>query len=177
MKNIILKNGEKATIREAKKEDAQFMIDFYNLVGGETDFLSFSKNEFKIPLEDYENLIASANKQDNSIILLTIIENKIISIASIESTYKNKGKHVGNLGIVINKDFWGLGLGTQIMNYLIGWAKSNGITKKINLVTNENNPIAIRLYEKFGFEKEGILKKETFINGVYYDLIAMGLFI
>ncbi|EKN40155.1 GNAT family acetyltransferase, partial [Clostridium botulinum CFSAN001627] len=32
-------------------------------------------------------------------------------------------------------------------------------------------------YEKFGFEKEGILKKETLINGVYYDLIAMGLFI
>ncbi len=63
------------------------------------------------------------------------------------------------------------------MNYLIGWTKSNGITKKINLVTNENNPTAIRLYEKFGFEKEGILKKETFINGVYYDLIAMGLFI
>ncbi|WP_242864474.1 hypothetical protein [Clostridium botulinum] len=84
MKNIILKNGKKATIREAKKEDAQFMIDFYNLVGGETDFLSFSKNEFKIPLKDYENLIDSANKQDNSIILLTIIENKIISIASIE---------------------------------------------------------------------------------------------
>ncbi len=52
MKNIILKNGKKATIREAKKEDAQFMIDFYNLVGGETDFLSFSKNEFKIPLKD-----------------------------------------------------------------------------------------------------------------------------
>ncbi|MBU5301457.1 GNAT family N-acetyltransferase [Clostridium sporogenes] len=177
MKNVILKNGKKVTIRKAKKEDAQFMIDFYNLVGGETDFLSFGKNEFKIPLKDYENLIESTNKQDNSIILLAIVENKIISIASIESTYRNKGRHVGTFGIVISKNFWGLGLGSEIMNYLIDWAKSNGITKKINLVTNENNPTAIRLYEKFGFEKEGILKKETFINGVYYDLIAMGLLI
>ncbi|MCS4464239.1 hypothetical protein JTT01_09020 [Clostridium botulinum] len=33
----------------------------------------------------------------------------------------------------------------------------------MNLVTNENNPTAIRLYEKFGFEKEGILKKKPLL--------------
>lgn len=44
---ICLRDEKEVIIREAKKEDAQFMIDFYNLTGGETDFLSFGKNEFK----------------------------------------------------------------------------------------------------------------------------------
>ncbi|WP_251862020.1 GNAT family N-acetyltransferase [Clostridium sp. Marseille-Q2269] len=135
MKNVILKNGKEITIRKAKKEDAQSMINFYNLVGGETDFLSFSKDEFKIPLKDYEESIELTNQQNNSIILLALNGNKIISIVSIESTYKEKGKHVGTFGIVISKDFWVLGLGTELMDCLINWAKSNGVTKKINLFT------------------------------------------
>ena len=31
--------------------------------------------------------------------------------------------------------------------------------------------------EKFGFETEGVLKKETFIDGEYYDSVVMGLMI
>ena len=32
-------------IRKAQSEDAKRIIEFYNRVGGETDFLSFGRNE------------------------------------------------------------------------------------------------------------------------------------
>ena len=48
---------------------------------------------------------------------------------------------------------------------------------KISLVTREDNVLAIELYEKLGFEKEGLIKKDNFINGVYYNTFVMGLFI
>ena len=51
MKNIELKNGELATIREAKVNDAKAMLEYCNLVGGETDFLTFGENEFKMNLK------------------------------------------------------------------------------------------------------------------------------
>jgi RimJ/RimL family protein N-acetyltransferase len=175
MRNIILKNNIEVTIREATKEDAQNMTDFYNVVGGETDFLSFGANEFKRDLQEYEEYITATSNEQNSIILLALIDSEIISIATINSSQKERTKHVGTLGIVISKKYTGLGLGKILMNDLIEWAKQNGVTKKISLVTNENNTVAIELYKKLGFEVEGLLKQDNFINGNFNNTIIMGL--
>jgi RimJ/RimL family protein N-acetyltransferase len=175
MHNVILNNNIEVTIREATKEDAQNMIDFYNIVGGETDFLSFGVNEFKRELQEYEEYITSTSKEPNSIMLLALIDSEIISIATINSSQKERTKHVGTLGIVISKKYTGLGLGKILMNDLIDWAKQNGVTKKVSLVTNESNTIAIELYKKLGFEVEGLLKQENCIRGAYNNTVMMGL--
>ncbi|HAG43016.1 MAG TPA: GNAT family N-acetyltransferase [Clostridium sp.] len=177
MMKICLRNEKEVIIREAKKEDAQSMIDFYNLVGGETDFLSFGKNEFKRDLKEYESYLESTREEDNSIILLTIIDEQIAGIASINSNQKVRTKHVGTLGIVVAEQYCGLGLGGEMVDYLIEWAKLNGITKKISLLTREDNTRAIELYKKVGFETEGILKKDNYINGVYYNTLMMSLIV
>ena len=39
----------------------------------------------------------------------------------------------------------------------------------------EDNISAIRLYEKAGFKKEGLLIDEMFIKGKYKDVVIMGL--
>ncbi|MBY0121665.1 GNAT family N-acetyltransferase [Bacillus sp. S/N-304-OC-R1] len=172
-----LRDGNEVTIIEATKEYAQRMIDFYNVVGGETDFLSFGKDEFKRNAEEYQEYIETTRLEQNSIILLATIDDEIISIASITSSQKVRMKHVGTLGIVVSKQFIGQGLGTEMMVRLIQWAASNGITNKISLVTREDNIHAIELYEKLGFEKEGLIKKDNLINGVYYNTYIMGLFL
>ncbi|WP_226537087.1 GNAT family N-acetyltransferase [Fictibacillus halophilus] len=175
MRNIILKNDIEVTIKEATKKDAQSMIDFYNVVGGETDFLSFGANEFKRYLQEYEEYITATSNEPNSIMLLALIDSEIISIATINSSQKERTRHVGTLGIVVSKKYTGLGLGKVLMNDLIEWAKQNGVTKKISLVTNENNTVAIELYKKLGFEMEGLLKQDNFINGVFNNTVIMGL--
>jgi RimJ/RimL family protein N-acetyltransferase len=175
MRNIILKNNLEVTIRKAVKEDAQNMIDFYNVVGGETDFLSFGANEFKRDLQDYEAYITATNSEPNSIILLALIDTEIVSIATINSSQKERTKHVGTLGIVVSEKYTGMGLGKILMNDLIEYAKQNGVTKKISLVTNENNTVAIELYKKLGFEVEGLLKQDNFIRGAYSNTIVMGM--
>ncbi|ETT86639.1 GNAT family protein [Viridibacillus sp. FSL R5-0477] len=174
---VRLKNGNEVTIKEATRNDAQQMINFYNVVGGETDFLSFGKNEFNRDVEEYKKFIDSTSLEQNSIILIATLEDVIIGIASINSSQKDRTKHVGTLGIVVSEQLVGQGLGRILMEELINWATSNGVTKKISLVTREDNTFAIELYEKLGFEKEGLLKKDNFINGVYYNTLVMGLFI
>ncbi|MDV3428873.1 MAG: GNAT family N-acetyltransferase [Bacillota bacterium] len=170
-----LKSGKQIIIREAERDDAEQMINFYNFVGGETDFLSFGKGDFKKNLLEYQNYIEDIKKELNSIILLAVTENEIIGIATINSNQKARTRHVGVLGIVIEKRYWGLGLGRNLMNLLIHWAKSNNITKKITLLTNENNKTARDLYKKVGFMEEGLLTKDNYINGVYYNTVIMGL--
>lgn len=177
MKEIKLKNGKTAILRSPIKEDAQAMIDYLNIIGGESDFITFGKNEFSMSVEAEQDYIERINSMDNSKNVLIIIENEIVGIASITSVQKERMKHNGTLGISIRKKYWGIGLGSEIMAYLIDWAKSNKITKKINLLVREDNIRGVKLYEKFGFEKEGLLKKDICVNGVYYNTIAMGLYI
>lgn len=177
MKEIKLKNGKTAILRSPIKEDAQAMINYLNIIGGESDFITFGENEFSMSVEAEQDYIERINSMDNSKNVLIIIEDEIVGIASITSVQKERMKHNGTLGISIRKKYWDIGLGSEIMTYLIDWAKSNKITKKINLLVREDNIRGVKLYEKFGFEKEGLLKKDICVNGVYYNTIAMGLYI
>ena len=171
----ILKNGIGVSIREAAPKDAEKMIAFYNRVGGESDFLSFGKGEFLTPLSEYELFLASVKQKQNSLVIVAEKEEKIISIASITSSQNPRNKHVGTLGIVVEKSYSGLGLGRQLMIELIEWARTNKQTKKIELVTREDNQRAISLYRELGFQTEGLKEKDTYINGVYYNTVLMGL--
>ncbi|USL40589.1 GNAT family N-acetyltransferase [Priestia megaterium] len=158
-----LKNGIGVSIREAAPKDAEKMIAFYNRVGGEGEFLT--------PLSEYELFLSSVKQEQNSLIVVAEKEEKIISIASITSSQNPRNKHVGTLGIVVEKSYSGLGLGRQ----LIEWAHTNKQTKKIELVTREDNQRAISLYRQLGFQTEGLKEKDTYINGVYYNTMLMGL--
>jgi len=171
----ILKNGIGVSIREAAPKDAEKMIAFYNRVGGESDFLSFGEGEFLTPLSEYELFLASVKQKQNSLVIVAEKEEKIISIASITSSQNPRNKHVGTLGIVVEKSYSGLGLGRQLMIELIEWARTNKQTKKIELVTREDNQRAISLYRELGFQTEGLKEKDTYINGVYYNTVLMGL--
>ncbi|MET3730055.1 RimJ/RimL family protein N-acetyltransferase [Fictibacillus halophilus] len=175
MRNVYLKNQSNVNIRRVTTDDAQNMINFYNVVGGESDFLSFGAGEFKLDLQEYKDYITATSKELNSIMLIAEIDSKIIGIATINSPQKERTKHVGTLGIVVSEKYTGMGLGKILMNELLEWARLNGITKKISLVTNENNSKAIELYKKLGFEKEGLLKHDNFIKGNYHNTVVMGL--
>ena len=110
--------------------------------------------------------------------ILAMVNSVIVGIGTISSNNKRiKSKHVGVLGIVIKAEYCNMGIGSILMDYLIEWYKSNTETAKISLTVRKDNPGAIALYEKFGFETEGILKGETYIDGRYFDSVVMALMI
>ncbi|MEG2789755.1 MAG: GNAT family N-acetyltransferase [Romboutsia sp.] len=173
--NIVkMKSNQKVSMREAKKEDAKAIIDFYNIVGEETTYLSFGEGEYRVTVQQQENMIESVNLSDNNYMILATINEEIIGIGTISSNQKKKGKHVGILGIVISDKYCNLGLGKIMMDDLITWCKNNNITTKVSLSVREDNPRAIALYKKCGFEVEGILKNETYIDGEFFNIVTMG---
>lgn len=87
-----------------------------------------------------------------------------------------KTKHVKSLGMGVAKAFRSSGVGTALMDYAIKWARQRRV-KKIVLSVFSTNKKAIRLYEKFGFEREGKMKRQFLIDGRYVDEIMMGRFL
>lgn len=65
-------------------------------------------------------------------------------------------------------------MGKSLLQQCIQWADENEV-KKISLQVLETNEKAIQLYQKLGFELEGILKNDKRLSdGKYYNTVVMG---
>jgi len=87
-----------------------------------------------------------------------------------------KSRHLRVLGMGVSKSLRGMGVGSALMDYAIGWARRKGL-EKITLGVFSTNRGAIRFYEKFGFVREGVMKRQFRIQGKYVDEIAMAKFL
>lgn len=161
--------------REAVVTDAGKIVDFYNYVGGETFYLSFEKDEYPMNEEQQQEDILATNAHPASIMVLAMDGAEIAGIGTIHSGNKIKSRHQGELGIVVAQKYPKKGIGSEIIRQLIDFCKHNGITTRIQLDTLCANEVAVKLYEKFGFEIEGRMRNQTRVDGVYYDLYVMGL--
>ncbi|WP_066495180.1 GNAT family N-acetyltransferase [Abyssisolibacter fermentans] len=176
MKDIRLKNGEVLHIRKAEVSDAEAMLKYLNTIAGESDFLTFGVGEFNMPVEREKEIIQSCRDSDNRIFIIGEIDGRIVANLNFAAGGRPRTKHVGEFGISVLKEYWGMSIGKNILSCLIDWAKNNGI-RKINLRTREDNHRAIKLYQDLGFEQEGILKRDFLTNGEFYSSVCMGLII
>lgn len=171
------KNGDEYIIRKVTETDAKALIDYLNVVGGESDFLTFGKGEFKKSIEDEVAFIKEANATEGCLFIVAETAGRIIAVLNAESSTKPRIAHVCEFGISVLKQYWGQGVGSRLIQAMIDWAKAGTIIRKINLVVHAENTSAIELYKKFGFVVEGTLRRDAFINGKFFDSLAMGLLV
>lgn len=91
----------------------------------------------------------------------------------VRHLYRND--HIGYLGsVAIYPGFAGKGLGYKMLQEIIELGKQIGLLR-IELSTATSNEKAMRLYEKAGFRKEGILKKYTYLKSenLFLDEVMM----
>ncbi len=77
--------------------------------------------------------------------------------------------------IYLHQDYHNCGLGTAMTKCIVELARAEGL-KRIGLGVVADNEIAIHVYEKLGFEIEGVFKDAFFgDDGRYHDEVHMGL--
>ncbi len=177
LKEIQLKNGQILKLRNPVANDAEKMIEYLNTVGGESDNLLFGKGEFNLTVEQEVEYINRINNDTNTFMILGITNDSIVSVAQISSPSRKRISHNSELAISVRKDYWGVGIGSALMEELIQFAKQHSIIKNISLGVKASNSKAIRLYEKYGFVKVGVHKNYSYVNGSYDDEILMDLYI
>jgi diamine N-acetyltransferase len=70
---------------------------------------------------------------------------------------------------------WGRGLGTWVVRAMVQHAFDNLNLHRVYLTVLPNNRRALRIYEKVGFQREGILRQALFKDGQYQDLVMMSV--
>ncbi|MBK5228915.1 MAG: GNAT family N-acetyltransferase [Actinobacteria bacterium] len=153
-------------VREATREDFEELFDVFESVAAEKKWIGQ-----ETPL-DREGRISTWNEYlevEGSVMLVAEDEGKLVGMA----TLKNKGP--ADLGMLVAQDSRGHGIGTALLEACIAWARANG-HYKITLQTWPHNQPAITLYERYGFEREGYLRKHwRRKSGELWDSVVMGL--
>lgn len=165
-------------IREAIPSDAEKVLKHLQRIAIETGFMTMGAEGPSKSIEAEYKEIEAILESDVTVLLVALDKEEVIGIAEIHGNDKPKLNHIGDISISIAKEYWGLRLGTTMMETLIEWAKGpSSNLKRLELTVQARNERARRLYEKMGFELEAIMPRGVKDNGVYLDVCLMSMMI
>lgn len=162
-------------VREVRKEDAPKLLEYLDQVSGESDFLTFGSGEFELSVAEEEQFIENILKRDNSLFIVAEDKGKIVGNLAFSAGTRKRRAHVGEFGISVIKEYWGQGVGEELIAHLLTWSRGSNKIRKIDLEVRTDNVRAIKLYKKMGFVEEGLRKRALFVNNKFYDTLMMGL--
>ena len=104
--------------------------------------------------------------------LVAVIDERVVGCIGLQR-FENRRAHVGSIGMAVHDDFAGRGAGSALMGAIVDHADRWLALKRLELTVYCDNTRAIALYERFGFEREGVHKAYAWRDGAFIDSIAM----
>lgn len=134
----------------------------------------FLKTSPPFSMEDENNWYDSLNSRKGKVFTIETLDGRVIGNAGLINL-DFESRRV-DMGIMIGeKDCWNKGYGTEAISLLLEFLFDELNMNRVALIADTRNHRAIRCYEKCGFQKEGIMRKARFKNGVYTDDLIMAI--
>ena len=164
-------------LRPLKKQDANFMLEWMH---DRKCQKGFKKNMLDMTLLDAENFCIDNSKQISELseglsVHFAIVNEKdeylgTISLKNISLVDKN-----AEYAVVIRPGMQGKSIALKASQLLLEKAFLDYQLHRVYLTVLEDNEIAIELYEKIGFKKEGLLRNHIFSDGQFKNWLVYGL--
>jgi putative acetyltransferase len=106
-------------------------------------------------------------------LLVAVIDRKVIGIAGLHPMEARRRAHAAAIGMAVHDAFVGRGAGRALLSALITQADRWLNFRRLELTVWSDNQRAIALYERAGFEREGLLRAYAWRDRAYVDAIAM----
>lgn len=124
------------------------------------------------PLERTLNFVA-ANLKNGNPQFLALDEDAVVGWCDICRIGDLGSEHCGSLGMGMVESHRGMGIGTNLLMATLNAAREH--FDRVELEVYASNTAAIALYQKAGFTHEGRRRKALKRDGVYDDILMMGL--
>lgn len=149
--------AKELVIRPAIEMDAPALLDYFNVLADEPyNNTKFRASMLDLTLDGAQAFIHKFDKIPNSVLLLAFDSTGgVVGLISATAGDNPFTAHNAELSINIHPAFRGQGLSSRLFKALMDWAKANGNIRRIFLEVLCRNDVAIRLYERQGFVKEG----------------------
>jgi putative acetyltransferase len=100
-------------------------------------------------------------------------EGEVVGTLGLHVAQRPRRSHVADLGMAVRDDWQGKRVGTALLTAACDLADRWLPVTRIELTVYTDNASAVRLYEKFGFEREGTLRHYALRDGQYVDAYSM----
>ena len=162
-------------IVRAQAQDADALLAYLKIIGGETDNLSFGPEGVPLTVEDEQAYLAMQAQSHDYMQLLAKVNGEIIGTASLNRK-PNRMSHRAEFGISLKKAWWGCGAASVLAEGVLAFARENGI-QQVDLEVRSDNKRAIALYKRLGFQKLCTFPGFFKIKGELIDFDFMILFL
>ena len=161
------------SIRVAKINDSELLIKLFKSLDQETSFMLLEPSERDSSVENQEKQMANFADSNSQVMFVKENENSDL-VGFVVGVAGNfiRNKHSLYCVIGVMEEYHGKGIGQSLLINLEKWAKSHSI-HRIELTVMEHNVKAIRLYESFGFIREGIKRDSICISGEFVNELYM----
>jgi RimJ/RimL family protein N-acetyltransferase len=126
-----------------------------------------------LPLDRIEGFVRDSVATD-AVQFVALDGGAVVGWADIFPAWADAVKHCGALGMGVLASHRGQGVGERLLRACLVKAHSKGITR-VELEARADNVRAIALYERVGFEHEGVKRNAMRFDGVYYDAVQMSI--
>ena len=172
---IPLKNQKLVTIRQAEIADAEGLLQCIKAYIPESSYIPKLEQEITLSIEQERAWINSFLISDNSLLLVAEYNNQIIGNIDLTGSKRKAMEHTAVIGMGLLKAWRNVGLGTQLLQFIIEWAKENEVLELIWLQVYTQNELALKVYRRVGFEENGVIKGFFKQNNTYFDNLTMSL--
>ena len=176
LEKFTTKKGRIVEIVEPTMELLDKFLEFSNKLAKEDTFLTFYPAKLYTLEEERKCLSDNIDqvKNGSGLFYWVIFNNQVIGTVDIRRGNSVRNWHVGKVGLMIDQDFRGDGLGKFLMKFILEKAKKAGM-KTASLTVFSDNDIAISLYNKLGFKEWGRLPDGLYRKKKFSDAVKMYL--
>ncbi len=97
-------------------------------------------------------------------------------IGQIELVGINPLQRRAEVHLLIGEKYtWGRGYGARAVRGLLGHAFEDLRLRRVSTIADEDNARVIRLFERCGFAREGLLRRHRLRHGQPTDMVVMGI--
>ena len=160
-------------IRRATPSDASALAKLGRAVSSEPEGWLITDHDWR-NVGDERRYLRASRRSSHAAVFVAENEHGIVGRLSVARDSHPASPHVADLGLMVAVGHRRRGIGRALLERAVEWAREVGV-EKLELHVFPHNEPAIRLYEQFGFEREGLRRAHYRRGDQLVDAVLMAL--